>query len=167
MWSPGLSEGWSAGAPRPLAAGARGSHGPRWEWRPGLQRDHVQGLQPPSRPPSVSLRPLVPGPRPAPRAHGGQGQGCPDQLGASAQRLQDWPPVPSTPHLRLNCTPRCGPSRCTASGAGLPFVSGAAGRLRGLAALQPRVQRPTARCRAGWGAPPLPSETRVPAVPPK
>ena len=68
------------------------------------------GAAAPSRPPSVSQRPPVPGPRPMPRAHGGQEQGCTAQLGASAQCQQDWLPAVSTPHLLLNrrCGPHCG-----------------------------------------------------------
>lgn len=59
------------------------------------------GAAAPSRRPSVSQRPPVPGPRPMPRAHGGQEQGCTAQLGASAQCQQDWLPAVSTPHLLL------------------------------------------------------------------
>lgn len=110
----------------------------------------MQGLQPPSRPPSVSLRPPVPGPRPTPRAHGGQGQGCPAQLGASTQRLQDWPPAPSTPHLSLNRTSVVDPRGALLWGRGRPFVAGSSGRVGGLAPLQPRVQHSAARAgRAG------------------
>lgn len=58
------------------------------------------GAVAPSCPPSVSQKSPVPGPRPAPRAHSGQGQGRPAQLGASAQRLQDWLPAVSTPCRR-------------------------------------------------------------------
>lgn len=57
---------------------------------------YVQGL-PPSRPPSVSLRPRVPGPQAQlPRVTGVKESH--DSMGKpGAQRLQDWPSVPSTP----------------------------------------------------------------------
>ena len=106
------------------------------------------GAAAPSRRPSMSQRPPVPGPRPMPRAHGGQEQGCTAQLGASAQCQQDWLPAVSTPHLLL--IRRRGPHvRLWALAvrwfrAEQPFVAGASGRLGGLAPLQPLVQRPAA-----------------------
>lgn len=86
------------------------------------------------------------------QGHGGQGQECADQLEPQLS-VSRTGRLSRPPHLRLNLhTPLW--AAVPASGQRAAVLSEHR-QTRGLAALQPQSPASPARCRAGWGAPPL------------